>query len=104
VVCRHAEVAERLHARLTAAIPARLVVDGSFCFRPGVDVTCTHEIKGLEFDVVVIPDADARTYPDEPAARRALYVAMTRAVDRLWLMTGGPWSPVLAPMLAAREP
>jgi len=96
IVCRHAELARRLHAALGAAMRCRLVLDGAFTFRPGVDITCVHHIKGLEFDVVVVPDADAHTYPAEPAARRALYVAMTRATHQLWLMTAGPWSPLLA--------
>lgn len=96
IVCRHAELAERLHARLAPVLRTRLVLDGAFCFRPGVDITCVQLIKGLEFDLVIVPDADARTYPDDPAARRALYVAMTRATHQLWLMTAGPWTPALA--------
>jgi DNA helicase-2/ATP-dependent DNA helicase PcrA len=96
IVCRHPELAERLHARLAPPLRSRLVLGGAFSFRPGIDITCVQIIKGLEFNVVVIPDADARTYPDDPAARRALYVAMTRATDRCWLATAGPWSPLLA--------
>lgn len=96
VVCRHPELAERLHADLAPALRCRLVVDGAFSFRPGIDITCVHAIKGLEFDVVVIPDCDPHTYPDLPVARRALYVAMTRATHRLWLMTASGWSPLLA--------
>lgn len=95
VVCRHAELAERLHARLSSALPCRLVQDGAFTFRPGIDITRVQEIKGLEFDVVIVPDADAHTYPAEPAARRALYVALTRATHRLWLMTTSRWPAML---------
>ena len=64
-------------------------------FRPGLTVTCVQEIKGLEFDYVVIPDAAASTYPDTPESRRALYVAVTRATHRLGLGSAGAWSPLL---------
>jgi DNA helicase-2/ATP-dependent DNA helicase PcrA len=60
-----------------------------------VVVTSVAEAQGLEFDVVVVPDASSTAYPDTPTARRALYVAMTRAVDWLWLTTVGSWSPML---------
>lgn len=102
IVCRHPELAERLHARLAPLLRSRLVLDGAFSFRPGVDITCVQTIKGLEFNIVIIPDADARTYPDDPTARRALYVAMTRATDQCWLATAGPWSPLLAAITSPR--
>lgn len=95
VVCRHVEAARRLHAALARALPARLVEDGEFRFVPGVEVTTVHDVKGLEFDLVVVPDLDAATYPDRPDARRALYVATTRPLHRLWLACAGPWSPLL---------
>jgi DNA helicase IV len=96
VVCRHTETALALHAALARALPARLVVeDGDFLFAPGVEVTTVQDVKGLEFDVVVLPDLDAATYPDRPDARRALYVATTRPLHRLWLASAGPWSPLL---------
>lgn len=99
IVCRHVETAQRLHALLQPALPARLVLGGEFTFRPGVDVTTVHEVKGLEFDVVVVPDADAATYPDAPESRRALYVALTRAIHQAWLLAAAPWSRALPPWL-----
>lgn len=101
VVCRHVEIAERMHRLIARALPARLVVGGRFSFRPGVDVTSVHEIRGLEFDLVIVPDADAATYPDRPDARRALYVALTRPLHQLWLATAGPWSPLLPAWLVS---
>lgn len=101
VVCRHVEIARRMHRSLERALPARLVLGGDFSFQPGVDVTCVTEIRGLEFDVVVIPDADAATYPDQPDGRRALYVALTRPLHQIWLASAGPWSPLLPAWLLA---
>ncbi|MDC0716386.1 ATP-binding domain-containing protein [Nannocystis bainbridge] len=96
VVCRHVETAAALHADLARALPARLVVeDGEFRFAPGIEVTTVQDVKGLEFDLVIVPDLDGATYPDRADARRALYVAATRPLHRLWLASPGPWSPLL---------
>lgn len=96
LVCRFAASARRLHALLAKAIECRLVVDGDFRFGPGISVTCIDEVKGLEFDYVIVPDATAANYPDTPEARRALYVALTRAMHRLWMMWSGRRSPLIA--------
>ncbi|MBZ5709939.1 ATP-binding domain-containing protein [Nannocystis pusilla] len=96
VVCRHVETARRLHDSLERVVAARLVVeDGEFRFAPGVEVTTVQDVKGLEFDLVVVPDLDVATYPDRADARRALYVAVTRPLHRLWLASAGPPSPLL---------
>ena len=52
--------------------------------------------KGLEFDHVVIADADARTYPDTPLARRRLYTAVSRAMHQVTLLAVGELSELLA--------
>jgi hypothetical protein len=95
VIARDADGARRIHRDLSLGLDPQLILDGAFSFEPGVVVTSVAEAQGLEFDVVVIPDASAATYPDTPTARRALYVAMTRAVDWLWITTVGSWSPAL---------
>lgn len=95
VVSRFVSAARRVHALVSEAIAARLVVDGDFRFGPGVSVTCVDEVKGLEFDYVIVPDANAASYPDTGEARRALYVAVTRAMSRTWLASTGRRSPLV---------
>ena len=95
IICRFAASARRLHALLGKVSNCRLVVDGDFRFGPGVSVTCIDEIKGLEFDYVIVPDASAASYPDTHEARRALYVGLTRAMHRLWLLWSGRPTPIL---------
>ena len=75
---------------------ARLVLDGRFSFEPGVDVTDVDNVKGLEFDYVVIPDATARDYPAHDESRRRLHIAMTRTSHQLWLVSSGVTSPLVA--------
>ena len=54
--------------------------------------------KGLEFDHVIVPDAQAEVYPDTPLARRRLYTALSRAMHRVTVLAQGP----ITPMLGAR--
>lgn len=97
VICRREDRARLVHRALADKIAARLVTEGDFSFRPGIDVTTIDQVKGLEFDYVVVADCDASTYGEDRASRRALYVAVTRAVHQLWLVcaTGGSWSPLV---------
>ncbi|NVB40085.1 ATP-binding domain-containing protein [Pseudenhygromyxa sp. WMMC2535] len=95
VVCRRAASSRRMYALLERAVDCRLVVDGDFRFTPGISVTCVDAIKGLEFDMVVLPDLNAASYAADAASRRALYVAATRAMSRLWLLWAGRPSPLL---------
>lgn len=51
--------------------------------------------KGLEFDHVIVPDAQAEVYPDTPLARRRLYTALSRAMHRVTVLAQGPLTPLL---------
>ena len=51
--------------------------------------------KGLEFDTVIVADADATTYPALSLEARLLYVALTRASHRLHVGWIGQPSPLL---------
>ncbi len=73
----------------------RRVERQKFAFAPGIDVVEVGEVKGLEFDYVVILEASARYWPDTDHHRRLLYVAATRAVHQLWLTSVGPPSSLL---------
>lgn len=95
VVYRTREAARAGERLLARSLATHLALDGDFRFGPGIQVTTVQEVKGLELDVVVLPDLSPATYPDEPEARRALYVAATRPLHRLWLMTSGAWSPLI---------
>jgi DNA helicase-2/ATP-dependent DNA helicase PcrA len=98
LVARHPEQARVYYEALAAAeVPGlRLVADQDFPFRPGIDVTDVRQTKGLEFDIVIVLEANAQSYPDNEHARRLLHVAMTRAAHQLWLTYTGAPSPLLA--------
>ena len=96
IITREDRTARRLYGALHNQLPVRFVEGGQFSFKPGIDITTVQQVKGLEFDYVVVLDADAQSYPDTPAARRLLHVAATRAVHQLWMMSVGTPSPLLA--------
>ena len=52
--------------------------------------------KGLEFDHVIIPDAQDEVYPDTPLSRRRLYTAISRAMHRVTIFSQGVLTPLLA--------
>jgi DNA helicase II / ATP-dependent DNA helicase PcrA len=95
VLAHDADAAARMHALLADLPEARLVLRGDFSFDPGIDVTDVENAKGLEFDYVVVPDANALAYPATDDARRRLHVAVTRAAHQLWIVSSGAASPLL---------
>ena len=73
-----------------------LIHDGQSLPARGVVALDLALAKGLEFDQVIIPDAQANTYPDTPLARRRLYTAISRATHKVTLLACGTLSPLLA--------
>jgi DNA helicase-2/ATP-dependent DNA helicase PcrA len=79
-----------------AEVPdTRRVHQQRFAFQPGIDVVPVTEIKGLEFDYVIVIEASAMHWPDTPHHRRLLHVAATRAVHQLWLTSVGTPTSIL---------
>lgn len=104
LVAPSAEVAALYHRALEAAeVPAlSLVQDQRFRFAPGVEICEVGDVKGLEFDYVVVLETSATHYPDTPASRRRLHVATTRAIHQLWLTSVATPSPLLRGVLGER--
>ncbi len=90
VVTRSPLVARRIAADIRRRWPVRLVWGGEFTFIPGVDVTTVDQVRGLEFDHVIVADASASEYGLDPESRRSMYVAITRARQSAHLAAIGP--------------
>ena len=81
--------AKRLHKALAdSGTKARLLEEGSTGFSTGVVICTPHLAKGLEFDEVIVPDASAANFATE-MDRNLLYVACTRAMHRLSVISVG---------------
>ncbi len=77
----------------------RRVAEQDFSFQPGIEVTDISQVKGLEYDYVVLLDVDDATYPDDTASRYLLHIGATRAAHQLWLVACRTPSPLLPPTL-----
>lgn len=72
------------------------ITDGSTLPEHGVLLIDLMLAKGLEFDNVIIPDADVTTYPETDLARRQLYTAISRATNTVSLLAEKEFTPLLA--------
>lgn len=97
LIARHPEQADAYyHGLARAEIPAlRRVKRDEFTFQPGVDVTDVTQVKGLEFDYVIMLETNAASYPDAYWARHLMHIGVTRAAHQLWLVSTGEPSPLV---------
>ncbi len=94
LLCKTAETAARLFEELRPKTSLRLIRDKNMEELQGVFAMPVYLSKGLEFDAVIICDADAQTYRSEDD-RKLLYVECTRALHRLSLFCQGARSPLI---------
>lgn len=94
LICKTQQDAEALYSRLKDKIDIQLVKDGLIISLNGVFSIPIYMSKGLEFDAVLICDADSEHYNSEDD-KNLLYIACTRALHRLNLFYTGTVSPLL---------
>jgi DNA helicase II / ATP-dependent DNA helicase PcrA len=104
VIARYPEQADLYFRGLVnAEVPnVRRVADQDFAFKPGIDVTDVRQVKGLEFDYVVLVEVNESTYPTSDEARHLLHIASTRAAHQLWLSCSGTPSQLIPQLLRER--
>lgn len=96
VIANSAQSASRIYNYFSDLDEAKLVLDGNFTFKPGIDFTEVSQVKGLEFDYVIVPDASFNIYGDSFESRKRLHLAATRAIHQLWMISIIKPSPLLA--------
>ncbi len=103
ILARHPEQADAYYDALQLAdVPnLRRVRAYEFTFRPGVDVTEIRQVKGLEYDYVVLVDVNASVYSTDDESRHLLHIGATRAAHQLWIITTAEPSPLLPASLRA---
>ena len=97
LLARYPEQADRYFEGLRRAeVPAlRRVRAQEFAFRPGIEVTDVRQVKGLEFDYVVMLDANAPSYGRDDESRHLFHIGVTRAAWQLWIVITGDPSPIV---------
>jgi DNA helicase-2/ATP-dependent DNA helicase PcrA len=84
VICKTQDEARKTAKQLEGRIKFTLITHETGYFPPGVVVVPVYLAKGLEFDTVVIANADQEVYGREPD-RQLLYTACTRALHQLFI-------------------
>lgn len=104
VVARYPEQADLYYDGLKRGdVPyLRRIADQDFPFRPGVDVTDIRQVKGLEFDYVILVEVTESSYPVETEARHLLHIGATRAAHQLWILSSSKPSLLLPETLRDR--
>lgn len=97
VLARHPEQADMYYEALRMAeIPSlRRIRAFEFAFRPGVEVTEIRQVKGLEYDYVILADVNAQAFPNDDESRHLLHIGATRAAHQLWVVSTGRPSPLV---------
>lgn len=83
--------------------PVRTIGKGDSLPKDGVVLLDLALAKGLEFDEVIVADAQEQVYPANELSQRRLYTAISRAMHRVTIFSQGPMTPLLsnAPFLSA---
>ncbi len=84
LICKTAANCEKLYQKIRSGTDATLIQSDSISDLRGAFIIPVYMSKGLEFDAVLICDANGKNYRDEDD-RNLLYVACTRALHRLTL-------------------
>lgn len=96
VICRDEAEAEKASGSLSKKVKLRDFNSETEEFRAGVMVLPIEYSKGLEFDAVLIYNADKQSYPAEDGVTRLLYVAATRALHELKVLYCGELTDLIA--------
>ena len=109
VVCKSIDSCRLLAAELPVPEPLKveLIESRDSRYDGGVAIVPAYLTKGLEFDAVILADADASTYTADWLDVRLLYVALTRAAHVLHVCWLGVITPLLdpqSPSITAQQP
>ena len=94
LICKTEKNSTYLFNKIKHKLDIQLIKNGSASDLQGVFILPVYMSKGLEFDAVLICDADSQNYHDEDD-KNLLYVACTRALHKLSLFCENEVSPLI---------
>ena len=94
LICKTEKNSIYLFNKIKHKLDIQLIKNGSASDLQGVFILPVYMSKGLEFDTVLICDADSQNYHDEDD-KNLLYVACTRALHKLSLFCENEVSPLI---------
>ncbi len=85
ILCKSMQQAENLNKELKSCLKYHYLNIDTLDYKDGVILAPVFLVKGLEFDSVIVVDADSQNY-NTKIDRQAFYVATTRAMHKLELL------------------
>ncbi len=90
ILTRTLSEAKDLHNQLVKVTADLHLIDGSKqAYQGGLSILPVYLSKGLEFDAVIVADADLDHYGSKVWDAKLMYVGCTRALHELWILHGG---------------
>jgi DNA helicase II / ATP-dependent DNA helicase PcrA len=99
IVCKTAASCRTLADSLTEEQrnTYQLLDDADAAYQGGIAIIPAYLTKGIEFDSVIVADADSDTYSTDELHARLLYTTITRASHTLYICWAGTLTPLLSP-------
>ncbi len=88
VICRNQDSMVKIMATLGSEAPTEITGQDALP-QSGAFLIDLPLAKGLEFDNVILADADSTSYPDDEIGNHCLYTAMSRATQHLAVLAKG---------------
>lgn len=98
VICKTLKECKEVYSKLSKRIDdVSLITGKEDVYKSGTVVLPSSLAKGLEFDGVIIYNADSSSYTEDELDIKLLYVAMTRPLHKLYIYYTGELTPLLKP-------
>jgi DNA helicase-2/ATP-dependent DNA helicase PcrA len=88
VICRNQYILEKIAAALGDKTP-QIIAEQDSLPKSGAFLIELALAKGLEFDNVILANADPESYPDDELGKHCLYTGISRATRHLAILANG---------------
>ncbi|SHF46299.1 DNA helicase-2 / ATP-dependent DNA helicase PcrA [Caldanaerobius fijiensis DSM 17918] len=95
VICKTSEESKYIYDQLKNEVDITLIDDEKDDYTGKTIVIPSYLSKGLEFDVVIIPDISALNYQDNDIDRTLLYTVITRTLHKVYMYYSGEITPII---------
>lgn len=95
VICKTIDECKTMQSLLKRVENIHLLTGKEDVYQSGVVIVPSYLSKGLEFDAVLIVNANDKMYTEDELDIKLLYVSMTRSLHKLYIFYEGELSPLL---------
>lgn len=104
IICKTPEECKKLYDAISRDIPGIHMITGKEDeYKGGLVIVPSYLSKGLEFDIVILSNANSTHYREDELDIKLLYVSMTRPLHKLYILYEGELSPLLTEVKAEAQ-